>query len=119
MRTLLLTLGLLSVPVRLDTPFLVHAARYARATHFTVTATRDGRHNRGSLHYRGLALDVSVRGKSPVQIARFIRGAEADGWRVRDERARPAGQAVWHGAHLHVEWTSKAWRQRHSQPGRP
>lgn len=62
-----------------------------------------GVHNKGSLHYQGRAIDVSVTGKSDAEIKAFIAAAKAAGIRVVDERRRPKGQKVWGGAHLHLE----------------
>ncbi len=77
---------------------------FARSRGFTVTSTTGGRHNPGSAHYRGRAIDVRTRDKTPQQVEQFIRDARAAGYRVRDERRRPAGQRVWSGPHLHLEF---------------
>jgi hypothetical protein len=70
---------------------------------FDVTSTTGGQHNVGSKHYQGKAIDVRTRNKSPEEIANFIAKAEQQGYKVMDERQRPAGQAVWSGPHLHLE----------------
>jgi hypothetical protein len=70
---------------------------------FDVTSTTGGKHNVGSKHYQGKAIDVRTRDKSPEEIAAFIAKAQQQGFRVLDERQRPAGQAVWGGPHLHLE----------------
>jgi hypothetical protein len=70
---------------------------------FDVTSTTGGQHNTGSKHYQGKAIDVRTRDKSPEEIAAFMAKAQQQGFRVLDERQRPAGQAVWGGPHLHLE----------------
>lgn len=87
-----------------ENPALASAAGFAGGQGYHVTSTTGGEHNPGSLHYQGRALDVSVRGKDPGEVKRFMAQAQAQGYVVRDERARPKGQAVWGGPHLHLEW---------------
>jgi len=70
---------------------------------FVVTSTKGGRHNVGSKHYKGLAIDVRSRDKTAKQIADFIEVVRGEGLILRDERVRPRGQRVWGGAHLHIE----------------
>lgn len=70
---------------------------------FTVTSTTGGTHNTGSAHYQGRAIDVRTKDKLPSQVDRLISYLRSLGLTVRDERTRPAGQAVWSGAHIHVE----------------
>lgn len=77
---------------------------FARSRGFTVTSTTGGRHNPGSAHGRGRAIDVRTRDKTPQQVERFMREARAAGYRVLDERRRPPGQRVWSGPHLHLEF---------------
>lgn len=78
-------------------------SEFAKARGFRVTSTTGGRHNVGSKHYRGMAIDVGTREKSPEEISSFMAAAQAAGIKVRDERSRPAGQKVWGGPHLHLE----------------
>ena len=78
-------------------------ARFAEARGFTVTSTNGGKHNTGSAHYQGRAIDVRTRDKSSAQVEQFIREARAAGFVVHDERSRPRGQKVWSGPHLHLE----------------
>lgn len=61
-------------------------------------------HNRGSKHYSGYALDVHVKDRKPEEVDGFIQKAKEAGYIVRDERVRPAGQAVWKGPHVHLEY---------------
>lgn len=67
-----------------------------------ITSTNGGRHNVGSEHYSGRAVDVGMGRETPEQQESIKSALEAAGYRVRDERSRPAGQAVWSGPHLHV-----------------
>jgi hypothetical protein len=76
---------------------------FASEWDFRVTAGSGGKHNTGSLHALNRAIDVSVRGKSNLEVTAFMNRANAYGYVVSDERTRPAGQAVWSGPHLHVE----------------
>jgi len=81
---------------------------FAKEWDFTVTALLGGKHNKGSAHYDGRAMDVSVRGKSVEEIERFMAAARQAGYGVRDERTRPEGQKVWSGPHLHLQLQNKA-----------
>lgn len=70
---------------------------------FTVTSDIGGEHNVGSKHYLGKAVDVRTQGKSVAEVESFIAAAKNQGYTVRDERTRPAGQKEWSGPHLHLE----------------
>lgn len=74
----------------------------------TVTSMTSGKHNVGSKHYQGRAVDVRTRDKTPAQIAAIKKEAARRGFRVIDERTRPAGQKVWGGPHLHIEASVEA-----------
>jgi hypothetical protein len=63
-----------------------------------------GGHNKGSLHGYGYAADVRVRDRKPEDVEAFIQKAREAGYIVRDERVKPAGQAVWDGPHVHLEY---------------
>lgn len=76
---------------------------FAEAEGFHVTSTTGGKHNPGSKHGKGLAIDVRTRGRTNAQIEAFIRKARGLGITVRDERIQPPRQKVWTGAHLHLE----------------
>jgi hypothetical protein len=76
---------------------------FAEGHGFTVRSTTGGRHNEGSAHYAGRAVDVRTRDKTPEEVDGFMQNARDAGYIVRDERARPAGQAVWSGPHVHLE----------------
>lgn len=67
-----------------------------------VTSEMGGGHNAHSLHYRGKALDISVRGRDEFDIAMLYTVMGEQGYYVRDERKRPKGQKVWKGPHLHL-----------------
>ncbi len=69
---------------------------------WVVTSEMGGGHNAHSLHYRGKALDIRVRGKNEFDIAMLYTVMENYGYRVRDERKRPKGQKVWGGPHMHL-----------------
>lgn len=75
----------------------------ARAKGFTVTSTVEGKHNTGSKHYQGLAMDVRTYDKTNGQIEEFIKYMKGEGYIVRDERKQPTNQKVWGGPHLHIE----------------
>jgi hypothetical protein len=77
--------------------------KLAKEHKFFVTSTTGGKHNVGSKHYKGLAIDVRTRDKSDKEIQNFIILCRSLGIRVIDERKRPVGQKVWSGAHLHLE----------------
>jgi hypothetical protein len=74
-----------------------------------VTSARGGKHNVGSKHYIGEALDFSVRvlsnGKKfpPGYWEHLERDAEQHNLVLLDERTRPPGQVVWGGAHGHIQ----------------
>jgi hypothetical protein len=85
---------------------------FADRNGLVITSGRGGHHNVGSKHYRGEAIDVSVRHDrrgvplSAERIGHLARDCGQHGLRLRDERTRPPGQAVWGGPHLHVEVAS-------------
>lgn len=70
---------------------------------FDVTSTTGGTHNKGSAHYQGRAIDVRTNNKTDAEVDAFIKEAKAKGFKVLDERKKPAGQKVWTGPHLHLE----------------
>lgn len=80
------------------------AQTFAVQNGFRFTSTTGGKHNRDSLHPKGQALDVSVKGKSPAEVQQFMQAAQQQGYGVRDERTKPPGQQVWSGPHVHLEW---------------
>src|SRR6188768_2512312 len=69
---------------------------------FVVTSTIGGRHNKGSRHYQGRAVDISCKMKSEFDILLLKDTMERMGYNFRDERIRPTGQAVWGGPHIHI-----------------
>lgn len=66
-----------------------------------VTSKGGGRHNPGSKHYSGEAIDIDHSKITDVNA--LYKLAQQQGFRVLDERTRPTGQAVWGGPHFHVE----------------
>lgn len=67
-----------------------------------VTAEMGGPHNAHSKHFKGKAIDVSVRGRTEFHVVVLIQVLEGAGYSVFDERIRPIGQKVWTGPHLHL-----------------
>lgn len=90
-----------SRPERISTRYK-EISRQGRSLGFHVTSTTGGKHNKGSLHAKGRAVDFSVRGKTKKQVEAFMKTMRSRGFKVRDERTRPKGQKVWNGAHIHV-----------------
>lgn len=76
---------------------------FARARGFTITSTTGGEHKPGSAHYRGDAIDMRTRDKRPAEVDNFVAEARREGFHIRDERQRPAGQKRWRGPHIHGE----------------
>ena len=71
------------------------------------------KHNKGSLHYRGRALDLGLNttfNGDEAQMESFIEwwnlgGSELfPGASLHDERTKPEGQEVWTGKHFHIEF---------------
>jgi hypothetical protein len=75
----------------------------AEENKFFVTSTVGGSHVRNSKHYRGLAIDVRTRDKTPEQCESFMQLCQHHGLIVRDERTKPPAQKIWSGAHIHIE----------------
>ena len=67
-----------------------------------ITATNKGKHNGGSKHYIGKAIDVSVRNRTEFHIAVLDEVLKNAGYGLIDERVRPKGQRVWSSPHLHL-----------------
>ena len=84
-----------------------HLVEFAKEQGFFVTSTTKGKHNANSPHYAGMAIDVRTKTRSAQEIGEFIAAAIKAGYRVVDERVRPAGQKVWKGAHLHLETNNR------------
>lgn len=90
---------------------LKEAVRRAGSIGATVTSTTEGKHNVGSAHYQGRAMDIRTKDRTDEEVSMMIAQFEAMGLKVRDERIRPKGQKVWGGAHLHVSWDKGAtWK---------
>jgi hypothetical protein len=78
-------------------------SKMVRAMGWTVTSEMGGGHNAHSKHYRGKAVDVSVRKRTQFHIDILTEVMAKWGYRVLDERVRPRGQRVWGGPHLHID----------------
>lgn len=76
---------------------------------FVVTGdkTNPTEHNEGSLHPKGLAIDIRTRDHTPEDVEEFMLEAKAAGLRVLDERCRPKKQKKWKGSHVHLEISKK------------
>lgn len=83
--------------------------QFALERGFRVTAdiANPKKHNKGSLHSKGLAIDVSIKMHTPEDVEEFMLEAKAAGIRVLDERCRPKKQKVWGGSHVHLEISKK------------
>lgn len=78
--------------------------RWAESRGLTVTSTTGGKHNPGSAHYRGLAIDVRTRDRTDAYIDAVIVQARQAGITVVDERKGPPRPGmVWSGPHLHLQ----------------
>lgn len=79
--------------------------QFALERGFVVTADikNPKKHNKGSLHSKGLAIDVSIKKHTPEDVEEFMLEAKAAGIRVLDERCRPKKQKKWGGSHVHLE----------------
>jgi hypothetical protein len=75
---------------------------FAKGESMHVTSTTGGKHNPGSVHGLGRAIDVRTWDKKKSVVDQFIDWARANGIRVRDERTRPKGQKEWSGPHIHL-----------------
>lgn len=73
---------------------------FAKQNGYRVTSSNHGKHNVGSAHYQGRAIDIDHRG---VDYNTLLQHAQAAGYTVRDERTHPAGQKEWDGAHFHIQ----------------
>jgi hypothetical protein len=77
------------------------------------SSVNTGKHNEGSLHYQGRAIDLGLNtsfGGDMRKMKAFYNYLNSDegkkefpGVKVVDESVRPAGQKVWGGSHLHLE----------------
>lgn len=77
--------------------------KVVNSLNLVVTADKNGKHNAGSRHYEGKAVDVRTRDKSKEEIDLAILKLREFGFWVFDERERPKGQKVWSAPHVHVE----------------
>jgi hypothetical protein len=85
-------------------PHLSLLLDFAHKNNLTPGSTVQGKHNANSRHYSGNALDIKGSGSfSNAYVAQLSKLAASAGLILRDERRRPAGQAVWGGPHIHLE----------------
>lgn len=97
-----------SAPPRILASHLGDLIDFAKEKGLTVGSTIGGHHNIGSKHYTGNAIDIKGSGAfSNEQVAQLQSEASSRGFKVRDERTRPKGQAVWGGPHVHIEYAGQ------------
>lgn len=90
---------------RPTTPHLPALLSFLQEKGLTPGSTTGGRHNLNSRHYTGNAVDIKGSGGfSDAQVSALAQEAASRGFRLRDERTRPARQAVWGGPHVHLEY---------------
>jgi hypothetical protein len=91
-----------SVVERPTTPNLDTLTSFAKSEGLRIIGNpTGGRHNKGSLHYSGNAVDFDHQG---VDFATLKEHAFQNGIILRDERKHPPGQKVWGGPHGHLEF---------------
>lgn len=77
---------------------------FAQDHSLTVGSTTGGRHNVGSKHYTGNAIDIKGSGGFDDSKVNLLKQAASErGLLVRDERRKPPKQKVWGGPHIHIE----------------
>ena len=81
----------------------IELGNIVRSMGWTVTSEMGGGHNSHSRHYIGKAIDVRTRDKTEFDIATLYTVITEQGYIFRDERTRPKGQRVYHGAHIHLQ----------------
>lgn len=96
--------SLTPTPSRSARPRLPELISFAKENNLTVGSTTGGRHNAGSKHYSGNAIDIKGSGAFDDQtVQELSRKASERGFLLRDERRHPPGQKVWGGPHIHLE----------------
>ena len=82
-----------------------------------VTSSTGGKHNPGSKHSAGEAIDIRIwadpnpttstgepiSAEDAQRLVDELRRQLGDNFRVRNEREHPPGQEVWGGPHIHIE----------------
>jgi hypothetical protein len=87
-------------------PRLPDLIKFAQEFNLPVGSTTGGRHNVGSRHYSGNAIDIKGSGRYDDARVQALKAAAAErGFLVRDERRKPPRQKVWGGPHIHIEAT--------------
>jgi len=85
-------------------------SQFAKENKLTMGSTTGGRHNVGSLHYSGNAVDIKGSGAFDDNTVKTLSQKAAErGLLLRDERTRPRRkdgslQKVWGGPHVHLEY---------------
>lgn len=99
---LILALSLSTLGQNICTTDYTEIVKIVQGMGWKVTSTTQGKHNIGSLHPKGRAVDISVRDKTDFHVATLTEVLGNLGYVVRDERVRPKGQRVWSAPHVHV-----------------
>lgn len=95
----------LTAPRKPAIPHLDDLIGFAKENNLTVGSTTGGRHNTGSKHYSGNAIDIKGSGGfDDATVQSLSQKAAERGFLVRDERTHPKGQKVWGGPHIHIEY---------------
>jgi hypothetical protein len=94
--------------IKPTTPHLDLLTNFAKENNLTVGSTTGGRHNTGSLHYSGNAIDIKGSGAfDDATVQRLSQAASSRGLKLRDERVKPPNQKVWGGPHVHIEYAGQ------------
>ena len=84
-----------------------------QALGFKPSSVDTGKHNVGSLHGQGRAVDLGINttfGGDNKKMENFLENVypklkqKYPGLKLHDERNHPKGQAVWSGSHFHLEY---------------
>ena len=89
--------------MKVDLKYVNEMTAFAQSHGFEITSTVNGKHNTGSLHPIGLAVDCRTRTKTTKQGDAFLMAGKEAGYKMLDERVRPAGQKKWDGQHIHMQ----------------
>lgn len=103
--------------VKPTTSHLDELTKFAQENKLTVGSTTGGRHNTGSLHYTGNAIDIKGSGAFDNDtVQRLSDAAKSQGFLLRDERVRPPRQRVWGGPHVHIEYAGQGQQPNLQNP---
>ena len=89
--------------MKVDLKYVNEMTAFAKSHGFEVTSAVNGKHNTGSLHPLGLAVDVRTKTKTTQEGNNFLAAGTKAGYKMLDERRRPGGQKVWDGQHIHMQ----------------